>query len=480
MPAMANRLLSERARFGVILAALFGIAVALRSYRLTYWNIEGDEINTLRDSLSLPGFFNSAKPLIFFLNHYLVAPWTELDEFGLRILPALFGILAVPAMYWLGRRTLGVSVGLFAALLVTFSPWHLYWSQYARYYSLVFLLSAGFPLLLYLGLRDRNARLLVAGLATAMAGMLAHASTGLLLVTFGVWLALTAVPRADLRRSTTRWTLVTGGLIGAVIVGLVLYRLLPQLIRWNNLPQDWGHNSVSLLLSYVDWLSPIVLLFGIAGTAWMWRDGERALASLFAVTVTLPLVLVGVLSFFVPVSTAYVFCTTPLVFVACAYFLDRLTSVGPRVKGTGIVVTASILAIIAAGGPHIFSHFRDGSRLDFRGAAEHLRRHAVETDVLLSDQPRVLAYYLSDQPVQQFERATASLAAAAERARQISEDGEIWIVAAIRRRGGFSDIDLGAARDWVRDHCTLSESFFEPRLDYKYNELQVYRCTSVG
>ncbi|NIR44988.1 MAG: hypothetical protein GWN53_11225 [Gammaproteobacteria bacterium] len=473
---MANRLPPERVRVAVILLTLCGMAAALRLYRLTYWNIEGDEINTLRDSLAFPGLFNSAKPLLFFFNHYLIAPLIDLDEFGLRFLPVVFGILAVPAMYWLGRRTLGATVGLFAAFLVAFSPWHLYWSQYARYYSLVFLLSACFPLLLYLGFRDRKPRLVVAGLAAAAAAILAHASVGLLLAAFGVWLALTVVPRLQLRRSTSRWTLVATGLIGAVIVGIVLYRLLPQLIGWNNLAQDWGHNAVSLPLSYIDWLSPIVLLFGAAGTAWMWRDGERALAWLIAISVTLPLVVLCVLSLAVPVSTSYLFSTTPLVLLACAYFLDRLTSVGPRVMGIRIVVAASALAIVAAGGPHIISHYRDGSRLDFRSAADYLRRNAPKDDLLLSDQPRVLTYYLAEHTVQQFERAAASLVDAADRARRISDDGEIWIVAAIRHRGGFTDIDLGGARDWVRDHCSLSESFFKPRLDYKYNELRVYRC----
>ena len=33
---------------------------------------------------------------MYFLNHYLVYPFLPLDEFGIRLLPAISGVLAIP------------------------------------------------------------------------------------------------------------------------------------------------------------------------------------------------------------------------------------------------------------------------------------------------------------------------------------------------------------------------------------------------
>ncbi len=57
----------------------------------------GDELYTLRDSLH-PQLRNP-RPLLYLLNYFLVRPLLPLDEFGLRVLPALFGVLAMPALY---------------------------------------------------------------------------------------------------------------------------------------------------------------------------------------------------------------------------------------------------------------------------------------------------------------------------------------------------------------------------------------------
>src|SRR6185312_1527604 len=92
----------------------------------------------------------------YLLNHYVVHPFIPLDEFGLRFLPALFGALGIPVVYAVGRRLVGERAALFAAALLAVSPLHVYYSQFARYWSLVFLLSAVYPYALYLGLRERN------------------------------------------------------------------------------------------------------------------------------------------------------------------------------------------------------------------------------------------------------------------------------------------------------------------------------------
>ena len=131
---------------------------------------------TLRDSVR-PQFRNP-RPLGYLLTYFLVRPFRPLDEFGLRLLPAVFGVLAIPAFYWVTRRLVGTRAALFAALLLTVSGWHVFYSQFARYWSLVFLFAAIYPFALYVGVRDRNGRALALGFVPLVLGVLAHPGRG--------------------------------------------------------------------------------------------------------------------------------------------------------------------------------------------------------------------------------------------------------------------------------------------------------------
>ena len=140
-----------------ILAGLLVLGVLLRFYRLGDWNFEGTEMFTLRDSFR-PQFGN-ARPLGYLLNYYLVLPFRPLDEFGLRLMPALAGVAAIPAFYFVTRRLLGARAALFGTLLIAVSPLQVFYSQFARYWSLVFLFCAASPFALYRGVRDRRRRI---------------------------------------------------------------------------------------------------------------------------------------------------------------------------------------------------------------------------------------------------------------------------------------------------------------------------------
>src|SRR3712207_9536724 len=76
-------------------STLFPYTTLFRSrfWKLGDWNFEATEMFTLRDSLRPR--WNNSRPLGYLLNHYLVGTVRPLDELGLRILPALFGVLAV-------------------------------------------------------------------------------------------------------------------------------------------------------------------------------------------------------------------------------------------------------------------------------------------------------------------------------------------------------------------------------------------------
>jgi uncharacterized membrane protein len=74
-------------------------------------------------------------PLYFFLLHFWVQ-WVGHSEFAVRLLSVFMGGLTVPLVYRIGRMVFNSRAGGLAALLLTISQFHVYYSQETRAYSL--------------------------------------------------------------------------------------------------------------------------------------------------------------------------------------------------------------------------------------------------------------------------------------------------------------------------------------------------------
>lgn len=74
-------------------------------------------------------------PLYYYLLHFWgqFAGWTE---FAVAFFSLLFGVLLIALVYRLGRDWIGARAGAFAALLVAFSPYNVWYSQEVRMYTL--------------------------------------------------------------------------------------------------------------------------------------------------------------------------------------------------------------------------------------------------------------------------------------------------------------------------------------------------------
>ena len=148
---MAERPADVRLRKLLILLLII-LAFALRVYQLDAKSIWFDESHSLnRASLDLLSIASGKQiwgdrvvqdtthvPFYFFLLHFLIKLAGDSD-FTLRFLSVLFGVLTVPLIYFMGKKLCHGHgrIGLWAALLATFSPFYLWYSQEARMYTLL-------------------------------------------------------------------------------------------------------------------------------------------------------------------------------------------------------------------------------------------------------------------------------------------------------------------------------------------------------
>jgi mannosyltransferase len=142
----ARALVADPAIVGV--AALTALAALLRFYRLGHQGFWFDEANTALLVHFSPGKMlglvpqtESTPPL-----YYCVAwVWARIFGYGetaLRSLSAVAGVLTVPVAYGAARKLISVRAGLIAAALTACSPLLVWYSQEARSYALLVLLSA--------------------------------------------------------------------------------------------------------------------------------------------------------------------------------------------------------------------------------------------------------------------------------------------------------------------------------------------------
>jgi mannosyltransferase len=472
----------------LLLGGLVLFGFLLRFWRLGNWSFESDEVFMLRDSLH-PTIRNP-RPLLYFLNHYVVAPFVPLNEFGLRLLPALFGVLAIPGFYAVSRRLVGTRSALFATFLLTVSPLLVIFSQFARYWSLVFLLCAVYPYALYLGVKERDRGMLILGLVTLVLACLAHPASVLLIGGPGIWLMFTYLRPRYLRRAWDQ-KVVRWGMIAALVVAIVIaVRFVPILLRWVAVHDTMGPfgqyllgpklapglKQLKYLLAYAEGLTLPVAVTGAVGVYILAKRGNRTLAIYLASVALFPIIFLTLVSLRTPVSIYYLLPTTPVFFIGAGVFLSRMFEVDWGLRARWLVPATVLLVILDAGTPTLISQYRNGRRYDFRAAARWLEQRLTPSDVVFSDQPVAMGYYLPKRDVQQLRFNTELLQDSLQAIHRDGQQGTLWIIAPAPAHAFRTNLKQGGLAAWMYGNCQLRNSLGAGRLDFRQQYLQIYQC----
>lgn len=205
-------------------AGLALLALALRVHELARWDLTFDEAASIWIARKPPpqmigyllGAFHEHPPFYYL---WLWA-WTQVagdGEFALRFLSVWHGVLSVPLIaVWL-TRLIGRGAGLTGAFLLALSPFHIYYSQDARMYTLVGALAL--LSLIFFGriLKDGRLRWWAAWGAVTLIGLSTHYFMGLVNAAETVFLAASFRRH---RRVLKAWLVLHAGV--AVVIGLWL------------------------------------------------------------------------------------------------------------------------------------------------------------------------------------------------------------------------------------------------------------------
>jgi len=132
----------------VIVCLLLFLSVALRCYHLGEESIWYDEAVSIKMAGApatqvISGQVHDAgnPPLYYFLLRHWLKLLQSQSESSARSLSAVFGVLGVLSLYWIGRAWFGAKVAVIAALILALSPAHIELSQEARCYALAIFLT---------------------------------------------------------------------------------------------------------------------------------------------------------------------------------------------------------------------------------------------------------------------------------------------------------------------------------------------------
>ncbi len=227
---------TSRARWflsGVVGLTVLGAAIrfstlGLQSYRHDEAVTAGRVlVSSLPQTMHLVWSGESTPPL-----YYLLAwLWSHLfgvHEIGLRSLSALFGTATIPVAYLVGRELIGRRTGLAIAAIVAVNPMLVWYSQDARAYALLVLLSSVALLFFLRARRTGAARDLAWWAAFSALALAAHYFAFFPLAIESVWLLATVRP---LRRQVG-WAVGGVALAGVALAPIALHQAAGENNNW--------------------------------------------------------------------------------------------------------------------------------------------------------------------------------------------------------------------------------------------------------
>ncbi len=308
------------------LFAITALGALLRVYGLDTWAFWVDEAHTWRDA-TLPGEIFWSSNRAYYPTSYVIVRWLldaidaqSLSEGVLRLPFALAGIVSIPLLAFVGRPLVGAPAAIFAALLLAIDPWHIYWSQNARAYVLVFLFALVTGGLFWTGFERRSRALCLLAMLLGLAAVSCHLTGGLM------FLPMLGFPLLANRAWTPRFLL---GIAAALIASFVLLPYLRHVPPFEEFAKAKANPDLGHLLQTVAFYFRLSLLLVAALGLWIqWQERDRPKALYLALWAALPLLALAVLGGTLVKTTArYAFCTLPAVLLLASYGCARLHAV---------------------------------------------------------------------------------------------------------------------------------------------------------
>ena len=304
------------------------VGAALRLSCLGEWAFWVDEAHTFRDVIAPMDEFwasgTSKYPLSFLVVRSLagvcgMAPGDLTEEF-MRLPFAFFGIASIPTLAIVARGMVGTPAALLAALFLALSPWHIYWSQNARSYSMVLFFCLVASGAAYYGFRRRSWWMLLTSVGFFFLGGFSHPSAFVVVAAALLYLLLVMILQISKGGAFAKWGALAI-LISMLLMVLVLQPVVERMLE----VKDAKFSLFHLIQTLVFYVGVPVLIAAVGGMLHLF-DRQSPAATFLAVMFVVPLVGLSVVSTVgvQTVSAQYAFATLPAIYILAATLIMAL------------------------------------------------------------------------------------------------------------------------------------------------------------
>ena len=320
---------------------------------------------TMGGEVNPPLFYWIESVMLFFGN----------SEFILRFVPALMGCLTIPVLYFVGKEIGGRLCGIVTAGLITFSSFHVYYSQEARAYTTMLFF---FSLVLLFYLLALKTNKIWYWILSGLFASLAFWTHFYVFVGISIlYLHAIIVNWRKIRENIMSILPILASLGTFIIVSLPLIVVTVGLfiMRTSSEP-TWGYSGFDLIYSTLYllsgselYLTVIFTILALTGIIWLFKKEESRQISLL---ILLSLILTFVISIFLaekmPINPRHLMFILPFFFTAIGAAFTLIPN-EIDYKKVGVVLLVLICLVNL---PYFTTYYTSFSKEDWRGMSQEL------------------------------------------------------------------------------------------------------------
>ena len=433
------------------------LAVSFRFYKLGEWSFWFDEISTINRASShysdLYGLVQNIPPAINWIPLSVILTGFVMNTLGIsewssRLVPAVIGIISIPAIYFPTKKEFGTAVGLISVLLLAVSPWHIEWSQNARFYSSLMLLYLLASFAFYYAIENDQPVLIYLFLVLLYLATSERITALMIVPVVIIYLLLLKILPFEKPPGLRLRNLIIIFLAG---IAFIMYEIYSLISTGNSSLVDtflvFSPNrgpDPARLLSYILFNIgiPLGCLAFFGGIYLLMKKNRSGL--FFFLGAVIPIGLLLIANSFMYTDERYAFITLPSWIILGALAAREIfseTRNQSKVLATGVLV---LLIASAAYSNLLYSLENNGNRLDWRKGFELIQEMSVDGDLFVSYWPDLGTYYLGKDVLSLTDVNPELMSADGHRVWFVIDNFAIW---------SASKTSL-----WVERHCELKMS----------------------
>ncbi len=435
-----------------ILVIIFtALAALIRFWKLGTWSFWADEIFSVQDAMKFPDHL-TINPLIYIIINKTASIF-GINEWSARLGPCIIGILSIPLVYWFAKGMFNARTGIIVSSLLVFHPWHIFWSQNARAYSMSFLFAGLASFLFFQAIEKDSIGYIISAFLATVLSISAYMQSVLLLPVFiGYIIILTILPISIPKGLNGKNLIIFFGPFIIAAISLFLPPVRSYIYSgWGS--NEWGRNYLYILFTVIYSvgvpLSTTTLIAGLHSLAYLNRGG------LFLICYCIiPLAILMIISPFLNVAGYYLFFTMPAYLILAGFCVSELSTQLTRSTKALSVSLYLVLLMSLISQSYLYFFEENGGREKWREAFSSISDANDKQSLIITTTPRIAQYYIKRDDTLQLEVVMPRLNVLQK---QWSDKKNVWFVL---DEPSVNVLDPnGKFREWLYDNCKLYKEF---------------------